>query len=297
MGFEEHEQKEDQKGLSRASDRQEVAGDPTTGKGLSRRRFLSAAAGSLGAVTLGSIGSALATPSTRPAAPKAARHASAPPAHQWAMVIDLRYCNGCKLCTASCERYHYLHQDQAWIQVFKMRSASGEEYFMPRPCMMCEDPPCVPVCPVSANFRTEEGLVLVDQQRCVGTRICMNACPYQARYFNWGAPVPAPRQPVPQEPAWPVPQVEGTVGKCVFCAAMLPTGRLPECVSFCPMGVIYMGDLVNDVAVSGLGKQVKLSQLLTENNAVRFKDSYGTHPRVWYIPGSGQDLDTDEEAS
>lgn len=163
--------------------------------------------------------------------------------------------------------------------------------------MMCEDPPCVPVCPVSANFRTNEGLVLVTQERCVGTRICMAACPYEARYFNWDAPVPAPRQPFPQEPAWPVPQVEGTVGKCVFCAAMLPTGRVPECVANCPMGVIYMGDLVHDVAVNGIGKTVKLSKFLDENNAVRFKETFGTRPRVWYILGDGQSLGAEQEAT
>ncbi len=218
-------------------------------------------------------------------------------AHQWAMVIDLRYCNGCKLCTEACQSAHYLHADQTWINVFRMEDAGGAAYFMPRPCMMCEDPPCVPVCPVKANFRTDEGITLVDQSRCIGTRICMNACPYQARYFNWEAPRPAPRQPFPQEPAWPVPQVEGTVGKCVDCAAMLPTGRLPECVSHCPMGVIYLGDLETDVAVNGIGNTVKLSEFVRDNNAVKFKESYGTHPRVYYILGDGQDLDADTGTS
>ncbi len=274
----------------------------TTGKHVSRRRFLGAAASGVGLAAVGSVSGVLISRSARSAAAPA-RTATGSAAtgssatHQWAMVIDLRNCNGCKLCTTACERYHYLHQDQTWIHVFTMQSASGEQYFMPRPCMMCEDPPCVPVCPVSANFRTDEGLVLVTQQRCVGTRICMNACPYQARYFNWSAPVPAPRQPFPQEPAWPVPQVEGTVGKCVSCAAMLPSGRIPECASYCPMGVIYMGDLESDVAVNGIGNSVTLSKFLTENTAVRFKTTFGTHPRVWYITGHGQTLDTDKEVA
>ncbi len=286
------QQVEAAKASSRSSPPVPAAGPPAN-RGLSRRHFLGAAAGGLGAVAaLGSVAGAFAT-----RAVAASSQAADPAAHQWAMVIDLRYCNGCKLCTAACEKYHYLHEDQTWIRVFDMTSSSGQQYSMPRPCMMCEDPPCVPVCPVSANFRTKEGLVLVDQERCVGTRICMASCPYEARYFNWGAPLPAPRQPVPQEPAWPVPQVEGTVGKCIFCAAMLPSGKLPECVSYCPMGVLYMGDLLSDVAVNGLGSRVKLSEFLADNNAVRFKDSYGTHPRVWYILGDGQDLDTDGEGS
>jgi molybdopterin-containing oxidoreductase family iron-sulfur binding subunit len=266
---------------------------------MDRRRFLSrtvvslfglAAAGAFAEV-LGEEHSSAATLPKQPGTPAGP---ATPARHQWCMVIDLRVCNGCKECTAACQKAHYLHEDQTWIDVVSMRSADGEDYYMPRPCMMCEDPPCVPVCPVGANFRTAEGLTLVDQSRCVGTRICMNSCPYQARYFNWGDAVPAPRQPFPQEPTWPVPQVKGTVGKCVYCAAMLPSGKVPECVSNCPMGVIYLGDMVSDVAVNGLGQVVRLSEFLSQNNAVKFKESYGTHPRVFYVPGRGQNLDTDE---
>ncbi|MHB1740042.1 MAG: 4Fe-4S dicluster domain-containing protein [Actinomycetes bacterium] len=257
---------------------------------IGRRGFLRGAAiGGLGLAAAGALAGVLEASPSSAATPRAASK----PAHQWAMVIDLRYCNGCTLCTTACQTAHYLHQDQTWIDVFTMRNAAGDEYFMPRPCMMCEDPPCVPVCPVKANFRTDEGLTLVDQDRCIGTRICMNACPYQARYFNWDAARPAPRQPFPQEPSWPVPQVEGTVGKCVYCAAMLPAGKLPECISGCPMGVLYLGDLETDVAVNGIGNTIKLSTFLADNDAVTFKESYGTHPRVFYIPGHGQDLDAD----
>jgi molybdopterin-containing oxidoreductase family iron-sulfur binding subunit len=260
--------------------------------------FRRASIGALGIAAAGSLGGVLeASPSAATGSAATGSAVPAQAAHQWAMVIDLRYCNGCKLCTTACETAHYLHTDQTWIDVFTMTNAAGESYFMPRPCMMCEDPPCVPVCPVSANFRTAEGLTLVDQSRCIGTRICMNACPYQARYFNWSAPRPAPRQPFPQEPGWPVPQVEGTVGKCVFCAAMLPSGKVPECVRDCPMGVLYLGDLETDVAVNGLGNTVKLSTFLADNDAVKFKESYGTHPRVFYIPGHGQDLDRDGEGA
>ncbi|MHB1509431.1 MAG: 4Fe-4S dicluster domain-containing protein [Acidimicrobiales bacterium] len=257
---------------------------------LGRRGFLRGAGlGGLGLAAFGALGTAIGS-STSAAATRSTPEKAA---HQWAMVIDLRYCNGCKLCTAACQAAHFLHADQTWIDVFEMQNAAGESYHMPRPCMMCEDPPCVPVCPVSANFRTAEGLTLVDQSRCIGTRICMNSCPYQARYFNWSAPRPAPRQPFPQEPSWPVPQVEGTVGKCISCAAMLPFGKLPECVSNCPMGVLYLGDLETDVAVNGIGNTVKLSRFVADNDAVLFKESYGTHPRVFYIPGHGQDLDAD----
>ncbi len=269
--------------------------------GISRRHFLERAGivGIAGALAGGGVLEALTehkAAATTGTAVHSDDDAPAKAKHQWCMVIDLRYCNGCKVCTMSCQTAHYLHKDQTWIDVFTMKNASGNTYYMPRPCMMCEDPPCVPVCPVKANFRTDEGLVLVRQDRCIGTRICMNACPYQARYFNWGPPKSAPRQPFPQEPQWPVPQVEGTVGKCIFCAAMLPMGKIPECVGNCPMDALYMGDLETDVAVNASGQVIKLSAFLANNDAVKFKESYGTHPRVFYILGHDQDLDNDEEA-
>ena len=147
------------------------------------------------------------------------------------------------------------------------------------------------VCPVGATFRTDTGLVLVDQNVCIGCRTCMAACPYEARYFNWTAP-PQPKNklPFPPTPEMPVPQQKGTVGKCVFCADRLPHGELPACVSGCPMGVLYIGDLVTDVATNGLGETVQLSTFLKENDAVRFKEELGTNPRVYYIIGHGQAL-------
>jgi Fe-S-cluster-containing dehydrogenase component len=263
--------------------------DSPTPVTIGRRGFLrTAALGGVGLTVLGALAETITAAASQPATTDASATTTT---HQWAMIIDLRYCNGCKLCTTACQTAHYLHEDQTWIDVFTMSNGAGEQYYMPRPCMMCEDPPCVPVCPVKANIRTDEGLVLVDQDRCIGTRICMNSCPYQARYFNWGAPVSAPRQPFPQEPEWPVPQVQGTVGKCVYCAAMLPSGQLPECISHCPMGVLYLGDLATDVAVNGMGNTVKLSTFLADNDAVTFKESFGTHPRVYYIQGHGQDID------
>ncbi|NNN09426.1 MAG: 4Fe-4S dicluster domain-containing protein [Acidimicrobiaceae bacterium] len=259
---------------------------------ISRRGLLRAAAlGGIGVGVLGVMTESLA------AASQPATTTPTGPIKQWCMVIDLRLCNGCKLCTTACQTAHYLHEDQTWMNVYTMQNAAGEDYFMPRPCMMCEDPACVPVCPVGANFRTPEGLTLVDQSKCIGTRICMNACPYDARYFNWSEAIPAPRQPFKQEPEWPVPQVKGTVGKCIECAAMLPSGQLPECATNCPMGVIYFGDLTSDVAVDGMGNTIKISTYLADNDAVVFKEEYGTHPRVYYIPGHGQDLNNNSSAS
>ena len=132
-------------------------------------------------------------------------------------------------------------------------------------------------------------LVLVDTDTCVGSRACMAACPYEARYFNWTEPLPAKRMVMPNTPQMPVAK-KGTVGKCVLCADRLPQGELPACVSGCPMGVLYIGDLVTDIAVNGVGKTVVLSEFLRDNDAVRYKEELGTNPRVYYILGHGQKL-------
>jgi molybdopterin-containing oxidoreductase family iron-sulfur binding subunit len=261
-------------------------------KVLSRRNLLAtigatAAGGALTMVRYSDEAQAATKPHAAPAV-ATAKGAQAP-AHAWCMVIDLRTCDGCQVCTQSCQQRHQLREEQTWIKVFDMKDSAGGTFHMPRPCMMCEDAPCMYVCPVGATIRTDEGLVLVDADACVGSRACMAACPYEARYFNWTDPLPQKRLPMAASPQMPVPQ-KGTVGKCVFCADRLPQGELPACVSGCPMGVLYIGDLVTDIAVNGPGKTVVLSEFLRANDAVRFKEELGTNPRVYYILGHGQSL-------
>ena len=154
--------------------------------------------------------------------------------------------------------------------------------------MHCENPPCEKVCPVNATFKNDQGVVLVDQKTCIGCRMCMAACPYEARYFNWSEPPAAPPEFHDPMPEFPVPQRQGTVGKCILCVHYEKTGQLPACVEGCPMGALYIADLEADVATNG-GETVKLSAFLKENDAIRFREELGTRPRVYYILGHGQD--------
>ena len=260
-------------------------------KVLNRRNLLgtlgvAAAGGALTMVSYRADAHAATTP-TASMAPMAAQPKKSP--HAWCMVIDLRTCDGCAMCTRSCQQRHGLREEQTWIKVYPMKDSSGGTFNMPRPCMMCEDPPCLKVCPVGATLRTDEGLVLVDTDACVGSRACMAACPYEARYFNWAEPLPLKRMPMANVPQMPVPK-KGTVGKCVLCADRLPQGELPACVAGCPMGVLFVGDLVTDLAVNSFGKSVVLSEFLRANDAVRYKEELGTNPRVYYILGHGQNL-------
>ena len=258
--------------------------------GVSRRLLLSRLA-KLGIATTAVAAGGLELVSYRDEAHSATNTtAGAMAKHAWCMVIDLRYCDGCESCTLACQERHQLTKDQTWLKVYTMTDAEGGTFHLPRLCMMCENPPCTYVCPVGATFRNAEGVTLVDQNVCIGCRACMAACPYEARYFNWSDPPPAKRLPMPPTPEFPVPQAKGTVGKCVLCVDRLTHGELPGCVAGCPMGVIYVGDLVTDVAVNGLGTTVRLSQFLKDNDAVRFKEELGTSPRVYYILGHGQSI-------
>src|SRR5512146_226176 len=148
------------------------------------------------------------------------------------MVIDLDRCTGCGACEVACKSENNVATvtpDQAdmgrafaWMRV--MTEVTGDfpntsMRFMPRPCMHCDHPPCVQVCPVGATYINPEGIVGQIYPRCIGCRYCANACPYQAKYFNW---VNWSRDRWPTEMRQALtPDVslrpKGVVEKCTFC--------------------------------------------------------------------------------
>ncbi len=210
---------------------------------------------------------------------------------RWVMAFDLRVCDGCKDCTKACQTMHGLPDDFEFIRVYDMESSAGRQFFMPLPCMMCQSAPCHRVCPTGATFYSEDGLVLIDQDQCIGCRACIAACPYHARYFNYDQPPAMDPANVPYAatPAFPGFQKKGTVGKCAFCAHLLRKGQLPACVSACSMGAIYIGEWEKDLATNGR-ETVQLSSFLADNDAFRFKEDQNTQPSVYYVAGHGQDL-------
>jgi dimethyl sulfoxide reductase iron-sulfur subunit len=210
--------------------------------------------------------------------------------HQWAFVIDLRRCDGCGECTTGCQDHHFLPSDQEWIRVHHLNDASGGDYFLPVLCQMCERPPCVQVCPVSATYRLSDGPIAVDQEVCIGCRMCMAACPYGVRTFNWDPPPDVPDEARSDDPLFRIPQVQGTVGKCDSCVHLTRDGEVPACVRSCGMEAIYVADFVTDVATNGR-QTVGFSRYLREHDVYRLKEHLGTEPRVYYVAGHGQDLD------
>lgn len=217
-------------------------------------------------------------------------------ARAWTMIIDLKKCDGCVTinapaqCTQACINGHFAPVGQEWIQVYTVELPGGGTTFLPTPCYQCENAPCVNVCPVAATYHNEDGVVLIDHKRCIGCRMCMAACPYHRRFFNWSTPeLPPEAALATYSPHYPVPAVKGTVIKCMFCAHLLHDGKLPLCVIGCPMKALYMGDLNEDVATNGR-EVVQLSKFLDENDAYRYKENLGTQPRVYYLPGHGQEF-------
>jgi Fe-S-cluster-containing dehydrogenase component len=208
------------------------------------------------------------------------------PGRKWVMVIDLAKCDGCGKCITACSKMHFVPPDRQWIKVLRMQeSEKTAPYFFPQPCYHCDNPPCTKVCPVDATFKRSDGVVLIDNERCIGCRFCMAACPYGARSFNWGEPENPPAALLqPYSPEQGFPRRIGTVEKCDFCPDMAEKGMLPACTASCPMNAIYYGDENEDAVTNSSGETVRLSQLLLDRSGYRHMEELGTKPRVYYLP-------------
>lgn len=207
------------------------------------------------------------------------------PGKKFVMVIDLSRCKNVKACQASCNHAHHVQDAQNWIKVYPMQDAQHTApYWQPTICMHCDEPPCVKVCPVDATFKRQDGIVLIDSDRCIGCRFCMAACPYSTRVFNWGEPdLPADIADKPYNPETSLPQKKGTVGKCDFCPDMTRMGMLPHCVSACPNGVYFFGDMNEDSVTNG-AETFRFSDLIRDKAGYRLMEDLGTKPSVYYLP-------------
>jgi Fe-S-cluster-containing dehydrogenase component len=209
------------------------------------------------------------------------------PGKKFVMVIDLSRCKNAGKCKKACSKMHYLPEDRSYVKIERMQDAeTTAPYWMPMTCFHCDNPPCTKVCPVDATFKLTDGRVAIDNDRCIGCRFCMVACPYSARVFNWGEDL----YKMTDE------EVEnaknhtacsshalGTVEKCDFCPHITKNNELPDCVTACPNGVFYFGDEVEDVVSNG-DETVRLSQLIKEKAGYRYLEELGTKPRVYYLP-------------
>jgi len=216
---------------------------------------------------------------------------------RWAMLIDRRRCVGCHACTVGCIAENRLPPGVVYRPVLTAEVGRYPQVglsFTPRPCMQCEQPPCVPVCPVRATWRRPDGVTVIDYDLCIGCRYCLAACPYGARTSDFGedyveaidgaervlgGPAVWERQASREyAKAWSRGAGESPVGnarKCHFCLHRLDVGQLPICVSTCIGRATLFGDLADPDALI-------VERLRTETPETLLAH-LGTRPRVFYV--------------
>jgi Fe-S-cluster-containing dehydrogenase component len=201
---------------------------------------------------------------------------------RYAMVIDMSRCIGCHACTAACKVKNGTPPGIFYTKVLQSEVGSYPKVrlsFQPVLCMHCNDAACVDVCPTGATQKLDNGIVAVDQNKCIGCRYCMAACPFNARYFNFGQAEEA----YPGKGLTPYEQVRsqehaiGTVGKCDFCQDRLAQGKQPACVQACVSGARIFGDLDDPNS--------EVSHLIVTRGGYQLHPELGTDPSVYYLPG------------
>ncbi len=203
-----------------------------------------------------------------------------PNGHYYGMGIEIDRCIGCVRCVEACKIENDMPEEPIYFRTWIERYIIHEEgeatvdspegglagfppveeeqavlrsFFVPKLCNHCDNPPCVQVCPVGATFMTPDGVILVDEEYCIGCRYCIQACPYGARYLD-------PRS--------------RTAGKCTFCYHRVTKGLLPACVEACPTQARVFGEL--RTMASPLRRMMRMSQLQT------LKPHLNTEPKVYY---------------
>lgn len=210
-----------------------------------------------------------------------------PSRHYYGMGIEIDKCIGCNRCVEACkaendvpdepfffrtwvERYVIKRDGEVLVEAISVKGPSPRPavqdepdvvrtFFVPKLCNQCANPPCVQVCPVGATFSTEDGVVLVDRDRCIGCRYCIQACPYGARYLD-------PRARV--------------ADKCTFCYHRIVRGLLPACVEACPTQARIFGDLRSRAS--------RLVRFTRMNKIHVLKPGLNTEPKVYYAQLDGE---------
>ncbi|MEE9610216.1 MAG: 4Fe-4S dicluster domain-containing protein [Desulfatiglandales bacterium] len=219
---------------------------------------------------------------------------------KWGMVVDMTKVNGAimKKSIEACHRTHNVPNfgdpkveiKWIWKETYEHSFPGQEHEYIAETvkernflllCNHCTNPPCTRVCPTAATWKREEdGVVMMDQHRCIGCRFCMAACPFGVRSFNWGDPRKAPKKlnpGFPTNPEYPT-RTKGVVEKCNFCAERLAKGKLPACVEAADKikaNALTFGDLED--------RKSEVRKLLREHYTIRRKPELGTGPNTYYI--------------
>jgi molybdopterin-containing oxidoreductase family iron-sulfur binding subunit len=199
---------------------------------------------------------------------------------RWGMVIDLARCVGCNACTVACKIENGTPPDHYWARVYTEETGTFpavKTTYVPALCNHCADAPCVKVCPTGASHQRDDGIVLVDQDKCIGCRACMLACPYSNRFYLRKGELETGyhgERTAFEDAKWQW-FTEGTVTKCTFCAHRVDDGLEPACVVTCPTDARIFGDLDDP--------QSRPSTLIRERNGLQPLAELGTNPSVYYV--------------
>ncbi len=200
-----------------------------------------------------------------------------------AIAINLHRCIGCQTCTLACKMQNNVPEGMTWNRVITegcdILDGSLGTYpnlsrtYLPIACQHCENPACLKVCPTGATYKDDKGRVQIDYDNCIGCRMCMAACPYNARSFNWSEPV---RDPSFDYGDKDVPaRVRGVAEKCTLCKELTDAGDEPMCVQCCPGIARTFGDLDDPNS--------EVSRLIRDKHAYVLLEEKGTKPQVHYF--------------
>ena len=155
---------------------------------------------------------------------------------EYALMVDTKDCVGCNACEVACKQEHSLPVGPRWIRVFpdSPREIEGKLQlrYVVTHCLHCTQPPCKDVCPVDAITKREDGIVLIEEELCIGCKDCIEACPLGVMEFD---------------------EEKGVAQKCDLCVERIDGGLEPACVAACPSHCIYFGD-ISDITEQ-LGEQ------------------------------------------
>ena len=194
---------------------------------------------------------------------------------KYAMVLNLDRCIGCYTCVVACKMCYGTRPGVDYNGVKRVEWGNfpeAHQRYSLSMCMHCEDAACVKACPISATYTTEEGVVLVDYDKCIGCGACVAACPYGARHLVSEDETSYPDKVLPCEE-----QEEGNlnlVEKCTFCYGRVRSGEAPMCTVHCPGQCRIFGDVEDP--------ESEISKYIAEKGAVHVE---GTH--IWYVAPEG----------